>query len=156
MLTIKMLWCKILMFHKIVILLALSLLVFIGHGIYTYEEYICDDKTRELAKIKVERKLKSLIRSKKYNLDPTLLFEDRARDSGCDLSFIQRENGPNIHFVVIGGYKVTWWDCISRGDCEHLELPKKEKVLPPIPIYSINWNCNKSKGCEIENLLQQP
>ena len=154
--TIKMLWLKNLMQHKFVIVFTLSLLTFLGYEIYTYQEYTCDDETRAHAKKKAEDQLKSLNRSKGYNLDPALLFEDRVRDKGCDLSFVQRQNGPNIHFVVIGGYKVTWWDCISRGDCEHLKIPNNEKALPPLPVYSINWDCREGKNCETDNLIQQP
>ena len=48
------------------------------------------------------------------------IIRDIEGNKGCDLSFVYHSDTELIHFVVIGGYKLTWWNCRTRGECEHL------------------------------------
>jgi len=48
-------------------------------------------------------------------LDPIFLQEDRVRDGECVLSYTYKSETEDIHFMVIDGFKVTYWDSKVLG-----------------------------------------
>jgi len=48
--------------------------------------------------------------------NPQFLKYDEARSDKCKISFIYKNDKQNIHFMVIDGGKVKWWDYNERGE----------------------------------------
>ncbi len=67
------------------------------------------DMNREYSMSRVLKHLSSV------GLDSKYLKEDRIHDEACVLAYIYKSESENIHFKVIEGHKVTWWDVNERG-----------------------------------------
>ena len=97
---------------KVLKLAAISLgliSVIIGVVIYAYATAGCG-VDREYQKSKVEMHLKEI------GLPLEFLKYDEKQTTECRTSFIYISETENIHFMVIDGGKVTWWDFKERGN----------------------------------------
>ena len=87
------------------IVLAFGVTVFLGGLIvYSYLFAGCGSTNIDYAKTRVIEHLKREGLPSKY-----LEFDDIGT-SECKVAFTYKSNTQNIHFVVIDGGKVTWWD----------------------------------------------
>ncbi|WNC71488.1 hypothetical protein RGQ13_15355 [Thalassotalea psychrophila] len=80
--------------------------------------FIVDGKMNQVFGCSIDRKpvvKKITDHLKKINLDDKYLKEDPDGDDGCNLSYIYKSETEHIHFVVIEGYKLTYWDYNKRG-----------------------------------------
>lgn len=87
------------------LLLVLSVIVsLVGFVAYSYLFAGCGSTDIDYAKSRVLEHLK------RENLPIKYLELDEIGTTDCKVSFTYKSDVENIHFVVIDGGKVTWWD----------------------------------------------